>query len=309
MLKQFHKNKVFSRLMLVATMIGLTGFAALAADTPAARTPETAKVIPGEFTDAKAMYLIFGNYNPLTEESETTITNKQAKECYFLDKPLKGSPEAETAESGREAVEPDGSFPVFASTHFSRRFFDQSGERQVILFSLLVDDELRTRSPILAGALFSKVNDGWRLDAFNGFIRQMGDFRKLPPMKLSKIGENRYGVVILDTTGGSGGESTCFYVIGEAQGKLAMLFEETEFNGAYCSSDIPGPKKLVYEFSSRYSFQNKRRADWYDLKIVTKGTRALESNPQDDDSKPSKIVSANQTKRFAFKDGQYRPVE
>lgn len=88
-----------------------------------------------------------------------------------------------------------------------------------------------------------------------------------------------------------------------------MVFEEMEFSGAQCSVDVPGVKKLIYEFSSRYSFQNKPRADWYDLQIVTKGTRELESNPQDQDSKPSKIVSANQTRKFAFKDGQYRPVE
>jgi hypothetical protein len=211
MLKQFHKNKAFSWLMLVATMIGLTGFAVFAVDSPAAQTPtpETAKVIPGEFTDAKAMYLIFGNYNPLTEESETTVTNKQAKECYFLDKPLKGSPEAETAESGKDAVEPEGLFPVFATTHFSRRFFDQSGERQLILFSLLGGDDPHSQSPILAGALFSKVNDGWRLDTFNGFIKRMGDFGKLPPMKLAKIGENRFGLVIVETSEGSGGSLRC----------------------------------------------------------------------------------------------------
>ncbi len=280
-------------------------------DEGASAPPKTdePKVLPGEFTDAKAMYLIFGNYNPLTEESETTITNKQASKCYFLHRPLKGSPEAETAKSGKDAVEPDGLFPVFASTHFSRRFFDLSGERQLILFSLLGGEDPHFLSPVLAGALFSRVKDGWRLDAFNGFIRRMGDFGKLPPMKLTKVGENRFGLVIVDTSEGSGGSSSFLYVIAEVQGNLAMVFEETEFSGAYCSADGPGAKKLIYEFSSRYSFQSKRRADWYDLRIVTKGTRELESNPQDDESKRSKVVSANRAQRFAFKDGQYRPVE
>lgn len=306
MLKQFHKNKVFSRLMLVATMIGLTGFAAFAADTPAGQTPETAKVIPGEFTNAKAMYLIFGNYNPLTEESETTITNKQAEEYQFFGKPPKDPSAPETAASEQEPeVDPNGPFPVLVSTKLSKRFWDKTGERQVILFAVTVEEyDCHSCAPVVAGALFTKMKDGWRLDSFSEYIAQIGSWGKIPPIASVKLGTNRFGFSIKDKDRDPCTTVSFLYLISEVNGKLAVVFKDPDFEGSF--EPIMDLRFPAYAFNSQYFLRRRSGQDWFDLKVVTRGTK-LEQNDNDDTEQ--KRISANQTRKFAFKDGQYRPVE
>lgn len=289
--------------MLVAMMIGLTGFAAYSS---AAQTPEAAKVIPGEFTDAKAMYLIFGNYNPLTEQSETTITNKQAEEYQFSGEPPKNPDAPETADSEQESqVDPDGPFPVLVSTKFSKRFWNQNGERWVVLFAVTVEKhDCHSCAPVLAGALFTKTKDGWRLDSFSEYITQTGSWGNIPPITTVKLGANRLGFSIKDT-----GRDVCesvsiLYLISEVNGKLAVVFEDSNFEGSF--DPIIDFRIPAYAFKSRYFLDHRSSQDWFDLKIVTRGTK-LEEYVNDDTEQ--KRISANQTRKFAFKDGQYRPVE
>jgi hypothetical protein len=316
MLKQFHKNKAFSRLMLVAMMIGLTGFAVFAVDSPAAQTSEAAKVIPGEFTDAKAMYLIFGNYNPLTEHSKTILTSEELAKYPLVN--VSVPPEEESAnvetkdgdESDAKASETESNenqaeppMEVEAQANFSKAYKQGGTERRILLVTVFSENfSCHTCQPILGGAVFTKVSNGWRLDSFTKCIGQMGVFNIIREGRLVQIGKDRFGVLIQPEDWAQGQFSRDLAIVTEVEGNLRLVCQVNNVDGDNSGNAVPGKMDDQFRFSSKLTFPKLKGSDWFDILIETKGTKP------DPDLDSDKLISAKQVLRFTFKDGQYQPV-
>lgn len=319
MLKQFHKKHFLSRLMLVAAIFGLTGCAALAADTPATQSPapETAKVIPGEFTDAKAMYLIFGNYNPLTEHSKTILTPEELARYPLVNvsvppeedsatvEPKDGDKsDARTSETEANENQAEPPMEMEAQVNFSKAYRNGGTERRILLVTVFSENfNCHTCQPILGGAVFTKVGDGWRLDSFTKCIGQMGVFNIIREGRLVQLGKDRFGVLIQPEDWAQGQFSRDLAIIAEVEGNLSLACYVTNVDGDNSGNAEPGKMDDQFRFSSKLTFPKKKGSEWFDILIETKGTKP------DPDLDSDKLISARQVHRFTFKDGQYRPVE
>lgn len=239
---------------------------------------DPSKLISGDFDDAKAMKLLFGNYNLKEKSSKLRLTAAEIKEL-----------DMNGVEDGRAS-------DMFASVYLSKPFSQLIIERRMLLFTLTPPEfECHACQPALGGALFSKVEGGWRLDSVNRHILTNGAYGGLPDPKVIKLGKERMGIALEVGFTSTGETSGGLDLIAEVDGKLKKVFSMDETfgdNSGNCGEDL-GP---CWSFQSKYSYVPGGNEEWYDVAVATSGT---EKNDQGD------IVPVKKNRRFVFRNGKY----
>ncbi len=246
--------------------------------TPPPPPVDPSKLISGEYDDAKAMKLLFGNFNAKEKQSKLKLTAAEIKELDL---------------NGVEDGQPSD---MFATVYLSKPFRQLVIERRMLLFTLTPPQfECHACQPALGGALFSKVEGGWRLDSVNRHILTNGAYGGLPEPEVIKIGKERSAVLIEVGYTSTGTTVGGLSLVAEVNGKLKEVLEVDETfgnNGGNCGDDL-GP---CWSFESKYNYVPGSNEEWLDVVVATTGT---EKNDRDE------IVPVKKNRRFVFRNGKY----
>ena len=224
------------------------------------------------------MKLLFGNYSPKEKQSKLRLTAAEVKES-----------ELNAGDDGKP-------LEVFASVYLSKPFKQLVIDRRLLLFTMVPPEyECHVCAPALGGALFSKVEGGWKLDSVNRHILTAGSYGGLPAPSVVKLGKERIGIAIETGFTSTGETSGGLDLIAEVDGKLKQVFTlESTFgdNSGNCGEDL-GP---CWSFQSKYNYVPGGNDEWYDVVVATTGT---EKNDRDE------IVPVKKNRRFVFRNGKY----
>lgn len=247
--------------------------------TPPPVPIDPSKLISGEYDDAKAMKLVFGNYNASEKRSAVKLDAAGVKE------------------SGLNAGDDTKSLDVTASVYFSKPFRQLILDRRLLLFTFVPPNyDCHACAPSLGGALFSKVEGGWKLDSISRHILTDGAFGELPEPKMIKLGKERVGIAIETGFTSTGVTEGGLYLVAEVDGKLKEVFllpEAFGDNGGNCGDDL-GP---CWSFESKFNYVPGGNDEWFDVVVATTGT---EKNDKDE------IVPVKKNRRFTFQNGKYQ---
>lgn len=245
------------------------------------RAAAQGKIFSGAFDDAKAMEVLFGNYDAEKKQSRLHLLMNEVKESNL------------NVEEGTKELD------VFAEAFFSKDFRQAGNDRRFLLMRIVPPDyECHVCSPAVAGATFTRTDAGWRLDAFTKFILASGGYGMPPEGELVKLGPDRTGVLMTSAFEGQGITEGGFLLIAEHAGKLSMALAVPSVFGDN-SGDCGKGLGTCYEFKSSTAFVTGPTSDWFDFTVTTTGTRKNDNG---------RIVSARKKQRFTFRDGTYEAV-
>lgn len=246
--------------------------------TPPPPPVDPSKLISGEYDDAKAMKLLFGNYGAKEKHSKVKLNS------------------AEVRESELNAGEGSRPLEVFAEIYLSKPFRQLIIERHLLLFTMVPPEyDCHACAPSIGGALFSKVEGGWKLDSVTRHILAAGSHGGAPEPRIIKLGKERVGISIESSFTSTGETAGGLDLIAEVDGKLKKVFELGETfadNSGNCGEDL-GP---CWSFTSKYSYVPGNNEEWFDVVVATTGT---EKNEQGD------IVPVKKNRRYVFRNGKY----
>ena len=161
-------------------------------------------------------------------------------------------------------------------------FFNDSGQKYFILIiqTAFVFDSCHACTVVLGGALFHQIGKVWKLETFNHSIMAAGSYGNAPhDMRLVKIGQNRYGVAIIDGYMGQGVYSENYYLIGPVGNRLEKLLsiDDTAGNneGACDDGSDNSIASKCYYYESSIEFNQGNNTDYFDVMLVKEGTRSV----------------------------------
>jgi hypothetical protein len=241
------------------------------------------KSFSGEFTVGKALELIFGTY----DYQKKAVTWKVTK--------------ADISNSGIPARD----VPQFLGTVYTAALFDKSFSQDGIQRRFLITYTTPGSSfdcfgcaPIIGGAAFSQQGDAWQLDSESRLISRIGSYGSPPAdeAKLIQIGPHRSALLFELSNSHMGSSDTGIVIIGEGQENFQVLFGFPDYsgeNGASGCTETPG---TCFDYSSKMTFEAGANSDYYDIKIVTTGSKP---------DKKGKARPINQVRKLTFKDNKY----
>ena len=269
--------------------------------TPCGRGNEkfVAHVLPGEFSVARALKLLYGNYDPKSRTAEWKDFSVQKAEHD------KGFQFCEHFESGNEkptndwAIEPisvavlkswrvgeNGIAREFLVTWARPKGWDQGNGRQCWV--------------IIGAATFSKVPNGWKLESSEKYLAMAGTYG-FPPedVKLVRIGLRKHGVFLTWGDLNQGYEGTVTKLIAPHGTRLVEMLRISVFgdNGGAVSDQAGCPPQ--YSYSVQLHFVAGKNPEYFDLQAVSKGT---------DVNEKCELVSADRTWLMRFENGAYVDV-
>lgn len=239
----------------------------------------------GEFLPAKAMTALFGNFDaaagasrwaPLGEERQRLLWFQDFAAPPFTTKPWKWAPYTE-------------------------------GEQEKMLFLTETAPDLVSHGSgaLIGGGIFSKTQDGWRLERANRVITPLGSFGAAPGFDISVQGVGERGFIAFLTTGytGMGTNSTALELlsnvdVAEAVDTVGTIEDLSDGNQGFCASGEgeEGPSCVSYDSTWQLVPNPERRLP--DLVVTTKGTRMGEG-------KDSEVESVHKRRTFSFSGGTY----
>ncbi len=230
----------------------------------AAANPSRPDVPGGELDEAKAMRFLYGNWD-------------EAKEC-SIQQPAELPPTLVTVE---------GAYEVPDTT---------PGTVLLITAANPEGADSRGQAPTIGGAVFEKVPGGWKVLIRTPAIAEMGSYGRPPDGRLVQIGPKRWGVEYTPGFSNMGITTGGFALIAEGNGALRQVLALTgtsEENGGACDED----EDNCYAFDSEARYVPGGNADWFDVEIITSGSRA---------GRDGKAEDFSETKRFVFDGKAYR---
>jgi hypothetical protein len=223
--------------------------------------------VAGEFDEAKAMTFLYGNWD---EAKECSLEKTGAKDA-------PGSPSLVTVEGAYEIP-------------------DTSPERVLFITAANGEGEdSHAQAPSIGGVLFEKVPGGWKAVLRTEEIVKLGSYGKPPDGRLVQVGPKRWGVEYTPTFGAMGVTEGGLALIAETGGALRLLLSLPEIsaeNGGDCDEE----QETCYAFDSEVRYVPGTNAEWFDVEVLTTGSRRGENG---------KAEEFSQTKRFAFDGTRY----
>ena len=116
---------------------------------------------------------------------------------------------------------------------------------------------------------------------------EIGSFGRAPKGQLMHIGPNQYGVLFRSTYASTGSSAESTFVIAYLNGKLSFL-----------NSILTAEAEVVrnsWSYTSTLEFIPSQQLDFYDLKIVSVGTKYIEHE----------ISQFEEVRIYALQDGNY----
>ena len=252
--------------------------------TKASPTPPK-KMISGDFSETKAMELLFGNYG-IHKEYDFEGKKKSAK--WNLSK--------EQWDKFRFA---QGAYQAKDSTVYSgavvTKQYTEGGHDRLILTMKTVPAEWNCHGCAVdvGAATFTKVDGGWELDAENRCIDQMGSNGKALEFKLTKIGPDRFGIMFNAGWMGQGLTSESATIAVDFNGEIHKAIA-LDYSGDFDNGGLFGQKP--WHYSTKIEFEPGSNPDYFDLKISTVGTKGDENG---------KVHRVDSIKRYSFNQGVY----
>ncbi|QQR74627.1 MAG: hypothetical protein IPJ17_03275 [Holophagales bacterium] len=220
----------------------------------APKRPSEAPALREEAGPVEILRLLYGNYD-------------SARHAAIAEPGEPGEP----AGPGRSADE--ATLPVIATVEGLYRYPPATPDH---LLAIVAENpegaDSHGQSPGIAGALFEKVPGGWHLRARNPSITEMGSYGAAPEGTLVQLGPSRWGVRYepgFTNMGESTVGLTLLAPVGESIVEVLALGELESENSGGCDE----AEKNCYEFKSQVTFERGGNPDWFDVVVVTSGSR------------------------------------
>ena len=181
------------------------------------------------------------------------------------------------------------------------KYYRESGINKFFLIfeTIKKDSSCHACTPQIGAAIF--IHDGidWQLTKINPDIITSGAHGRAPECKFINIGPDRCAVLFEPVYTMNGEYSASIFIIGERANSIDLLLDldyRTDFNNSgQCrmagEKSMPMDWPLCFGFNSEIKFLPGTTPDYFDLKIITRGTRC-DGN--------SEIVSANIVRHYKF---------
>jgi hypothetical protein len=171
--------------------------------------------------------------------------------------------------------------------------FRQTGAERKFLITKLVPVTERAYdchscAPGIGAATFTKTADGWRLDARNPNVTELGAWGNAPEPKIAKMGPDQHGVVFQTVGVGQGYYyrfATFLLEAGQTVNQVLHVETGSDNSGACdpeCEDLEPGyweceGLKPCYSSDSELEFVPGEHAEYFDLKMTTTSTPSGET--------------------------------
>jgi len=234
------------------------------------------RIISGEINEDSVMRLMYGTYDATSKRSTWDISKE-----------------------GFDNVWGGGGFQTktaYSSVNLAK-YFQQAGIDRYIVVTETTEpnNDCHVCGIIIGGAVFSKVNNGWRLDALNKDITGLGAWGRGPGGELVKIGSNKYGVLFRSGDAHQGFTSEAVTIIGDVGNSIKELVTITDTaggNGGVGHPDVP-----EFEYNSVIEFVPGNDTNYFDLSVTKSGTKMSENNT---------VVPFKEVRTYALIDSQYK---
>jgi hypothetical protein len=205
--------------------------------------------------------------------------------------------EAKECSTLRPRSKDSGARPVLVTEEGAYEMPDTSPERVLFLTASNGEgDDSHGQAPAIGGALFEKVPGGWKAALRTEEIAKLGSYGKPPDGRLVQLGPERWGVEYTPTFAAMGVTEGGLAVIAETGGALKLVLSQTGIsaeNGGECDEAAD----TCYAFDSEIRYVPGAGTDWFDVEVVTSGSRRGEGG---------KAEEFTETRRFVFDGTQYR---
>ncbi len=250
---------------------------AAVAQAVGARVPES-RAIVGEIDAAKAMDLIFGNFDAARGTSRWRINLPPAL--------------------GENDFFPPGEEGL--ATKALAQLFEEGGTIKYLLItqSRPAEEtfECHACAPLLSGFIFAFREGKWLVEMEDRYISFAGIYGEAPEGKLLQLGKDRFGVIFEGGDTAQGYTSRYAFILAPVGGKLRTV-AELDLGGDNTGACPLGKKdKNYWGYTGQYEFMPTDERPFYDLKLVTRGTRG---------GLRGKKLSANGEKYFVFEGERY----
>jgi hypothetical protein len=145
---------------------------------------------------------------------------------------------------------------------------------------------------LIGGAVFLRAGDTWKAETEQETITFIGSFASAPSGELVQIGPDAYGVLFRDTYVGQGYFTDWTHVI-------AVVGESFKTVLTLAAASGPVSSEAATGYSSEIEFVPSEHPVYYDVRVVTNGTRF-----QDDT-----LVQYSEDKTLAFSEQELEYVE
>jgi len=189
------------------------------------------------------------------------------------------------------------------------KFYREKGINKFFLIfeTINKDYSCHACAPQIGAAIF--IHDGidWQLTKINADIITSGAHGSAPVCKFINIGPDRYAVLFEPVFTMSGEYSASIFIIGERANTIDLLLDldyRTDFNNSgQCrmagEKAMPMEWPLCFGFNSEIKFLPGTTPGYFDLKIITRGTRCNGNG---------EIVSANIVRHYKFDKSYFKWV-
>jgi hypothetical protein len=167
------------------------------------------------------------------------------------------------------------------------------------------DSSCHVCAPQIGSAIFMHDGIDWRLRKINHGIITSGAHGRAPECKFINIGPDSYAILFEPVYTMNGEYSASIFIIGERANTIDLLLDldyRTDFNNSgQCrmaqEKAMPVDYPLCFGFNSKIKFLPGATPGYFDLKIITRGTRCNDNG---------EIISANIVRHYKFDNSYFK---
>jgi len=275
-----------SRTAFIAAMICVCGVAALPRTRGGAATffqkaapsAVSQQSVPADFDLARAMKLLYGNYDPLAHTSTFRLTKSYPHT--FFDKPGKVDARAFLTVGASDG----GAMKVFLLTaavpHGSPEF------------------DCHACAPVIGAAVFAKNGAGWAVEASNREFDVIGNWGGPPTAEIVRLGPERMGFELKPGNTNQGETVGSVMILLAWKGGIREVFDAETISTE--TSDCGDGMGQCRDKSGEISFVRGEDEDYDDIVLTISGTEI--------NAKTGKEEKVRRVQNWKYSDGKYVQV-
>lgn len=155
--------------------------------------------------------------------------------------------------------------------------FMRDGVEHMMLLTETIYDTSHQGGARISGAIFKKKDQQWVLDFAQRNFIEAGDFGGAPfPREFIQVGENRVGILFTDPNITTGILYQTTFLISDIDRQFKMIFFIESALGQIDYSSKSTRTEWAWKYESIVTMEEQAAQDWYDIKVVTNGTKGME---------------------------------